>query len=77
MLVQPDKCPCCRAMLHHCKTCWDAHHHGHKDYIPPKYYGELMFDFDWDSERMKEAIKKIQIIKPDKSRRYIEGCYKH
>ena len=84
MIVQPDKCPCCRAMLHHCEHCWNAYHNGlrDKDYIRPVYYGESLFSWDdWPDDEISNQIKdeglKNMPIKPNKSRPYVEGDYNH
>lgn len=75
-------CPCCADHLWHCKVCWDKYHNGelHKDYEPPKYYGQSMM-----SDKMhKNAKTEFNIdfmkdvkIKPNKNKSYKEGTYKH
>lgn len=60
-LVQPDRCPCCRAMVWHCLDCWNKYHHGgwingKSDFIPPKYPNQPLFEM---TEEMKEEWRKI------------------
>lgn len=82
-MVQPDKCPCCKNLLHHCEDCWNKYHNGLRDndYIPPAYYGESMFDLDeWNDRLGRELLSQLLemiVIKPDKSRLYVEGDYNH
>lgn len=75
-MINP-KCKCCKDTLHHCKRCWDLYHNGrkHKDYIPPKYFGQSMV-----SDEIKEMWNKFDVginpsIKADKNREYMEGEY--
>lgn len=87
MLIHPDKCPCCKSFLHHCEHCWNKHHNGLRDndYIPPAYYGELIFHLSqWNDDLGKKLIPEILDMvdinitaKPDKSRPYTEGDYGH
>ncbi len=71
-------CPCCRDWLWHCKKCWDRYHNGkeHKDYEPPKYYGQSMLAglYNGDIEH-KYNITFNPTIKEDENRKYKEGEY--
>ncbi len=79
------QCPCCRDRLHHCEACWDKFHNGekHKDFIPPAYYGESMFDekaFRAYMEGMEKGTGCLlpePNIKPNKEVKYSEGIYQH
>ena len=84
MMVQPLRCPCCKAMLYHCESCWNEYHNGlrDRDFIPPAYYGEPLFDLDTNSgnEMSKPIWSEVlewMPIKPDKTRPYVEGSYNH
>lgn len=71
-------CPCCRDWLWHCKKCWNKYHNGekHKDYEPPKFFGQSMMDEDIQKKmEEKYGIKLNPSIKPDKNRGYKEGEY--
>lgn len=39
-------CKCCQDTLWHCEDCWNKNHNGlkDKDFIPPKYFGQKMFE---------------------------------
>ncbi|KKN44321.1 hypothetical protein LCGC14_0694230 [marine sediment metagenome] len=71
------ECKCCRDLLWHCKKCWDKFHNGrlHKDYEPPKHYGQSMFDGEFTKKMKEFGIIFIPKIKEDKKRDYKEGEY--
>ena len=70
-------CPCCRDHLWHCENCWNVHHNGekHKDYEPPKYYGQPMNEDIDKTLKEKYGIEFTPEIKADKNREYKEGEY--
>lgn len=76
-IMMSSNCPCCKDHLHHCEKCWVNHHNGEKDndYIPPKYFGQEMFEGIHEIMEKKYGIKFIPSIKLDKNRNYKEGEY--
>lgn len=72
------ECKCCREFLHHCEKCWNEHHNGekHKDYIPPKYYGESMMpDTSKELKELGVIFEANVTILKDKNKKYKEGEY--
>lgn len=75
MMMNPN-CPCCNNFLHHCKKCWDKYHNGQRDndYIPPKFYGELLNGKDW--EEFEQWIRKNLLLKTEKLQNIIIEDFK-
>ena len=70
-------CPCCRDHLWHCESCWNKFHNGiiHKDYEPPKYFGQPMNEKIDKIMAEEYGIEFNPTIKADKNKAYKEGVY--